>query len=93
MYCPCSLRLARRAGDSRSLRARRPGAFETRPGESSSRIKLAKDRAIDTRDRRMAWTFLATDFCRGLGKRASSLAVGVAEMVLDAPRTVLDPPE
>src|SRR5262245_33548809 len=79
MYWPWSFKLARRAGDSRSLRPRRVGADEARPGESRSRIKLAKDRAIAASERRMAWTFLATDFCWGMGKRASSLAVGVGE--------------
>ena len=75
MYCPWSFRLARRAGDSRSLRPFRSGAAEVRPAESSIRIKLARDRAIDASDRRIAWTFLPTDLCRGLDKRAS-LAVG-----------------
>jgi hypothetical protein len=41
-------------------------------------MRLERDRAIDASDRRMAWTFLPIDL-RGLGKRVSSLAVGVGD--------------
>jgi hypothetical protein len=68
MYWPCSFRLARRVGDSRSLRLWRGEPAEARVAASSAGTKRARDRAIDTSDLRMAWTSLLTDLVRVLGK-------------------------
>src|SRR5262247_3883769 len=71
MYCPCSFKPARRAGESLSLRPRRAGLVRFCAAASSAGTRSVRDRAIDSSDRRMAWTLLPIDFARGLGKLAS----------------------
>jgi hypothetical protein len=71
MYRPCSLRLARRAGDSLSLRPRRLGVGEPRVAASRAGAKRASAGTIAPSDLRMAWTSLPTELARAFGKRTS----------------------
>jgi len=68
MYWPWRLRLARRAGDSFSLRPRRPGwaLAGGRVAASSAGAKRASARAIAPSDLRIAWTSVPIDLARAL---------------------------
>src|SRR5262245_58091228 len=82
MYWPWSFRLARRAGESLSLRPRRAPAPGSRFPVSTERIRLTSDRAIDFSDRRIAWTSLSSDRARGLLKCASKDSCGLGRRVI-----------
>ncbi len=71
MYWAWSLKLARRAGDSLSLRPRRLGVAEPRVAASRAGAKRASARTIAPSDLLMAWTSLPTELARAFGKRAS----------------------
>ncbi len=86
MYWPWSFRLARRAGESLSLRSRRPGLAGPRVAASSAGAKRANARMIAASDLRIASTSLPTELARAFGKRAS-IADVTGRMVLRWPRS------
>ena len=71
MYCPCSLRLARRAGDSFTVRRGRAAPPDPRPAASIAGPSRPSARAIDASDLRMDWNSLRTDARPDLGTFAS----------------------
>lgn len=85
MYRPCSLRLARRAGDSLSFRPRRLGVADPLVAASRAGAKRARARTIAPSDLLMAWTSLPTDLARAFGKRASVADVTVANVTTVPP--------
>lgn len=71
MYRPWSFRFARRAGESLSVRPRRPGLAGPRVAAARAGVKRANARTIADSDLRMAWMSLPTKLARAFGKRAS----------------------